>query len=1014
MQNVVLVKKADPISIPAMIPKDTFVPLPSNPPTLQVPSTTKAATTTPSTTPTTSTSYPMTTTSASAYITPVTSFQTSTSQGSPIVVLSRQRFSPPSIFVTPPGGAPKPPSSSSSTTTPRPRSSQALIDHTKSPPPLISSTGVPASGDIPKSWTINNYDPRRNRISIVEDNDHQLFFPSSLVGSSPTGSAAPMMDVSSAISRPTFVTPLPSFKPKKEELIKVHHSPAPSTATEAMISRLRKDYKKRRQLIEKSASLRRSDFAGPTVVPKSTASTTTMTMTSSTPAEYTKGPSIRFEAEEAEDRYFVVSPNHHVPSSNYQVVDHQAVAESTTPHTTSYLPPITTESHAYKEVHYVEKQSPATTTASTYTTKASTVPTLTPRTLPTSLTPPYASGAGGQVYVVRPTVPSSSTTLITTQGALLLPKNPQVPTFVTPIHSTSSFPLENSLYESRGKSYGPPIIVVQQAANEAATEKLDMGQEEKTEAPPITTTPMSLTTDTTTTTEDSSIVFPMTRVDDDDADTTLASLVSNYDEMEITERITGGNNGQVVFNDTQTKNGVQQSINLKINVIVENSSDSNEETEEEYDDDLYDSVPKATSTSPSIPRKNKANYIKKVLPPLAYTSSSSFRSEIAPGIAPPPATSNDYMYDSELDMLDYYYYDYQVPSVSDDVTKQQSLEKEEKVEITDKELFELYDDLSEILEDMETSLASTPPKSKPKWPPQIKQQQLKPSVKDEKQNIYEFIRSKPLKMKPKKTRYNSSPIMKNTNDGYRSQEIQVAKPKPFKDPRKKQRRKRRRRRKKNFLKLDQQEYFHPMGSVKSYYGGGGHISSHIPASSPNQYYNLTGDLIPDLREVSKPSNWNVRDFTPWEEIFFPRLGVMPITPEFDQDDQARPEKHRKAVTFDKLLKTNPNQQRLSKFSRLIRHDNRRSRSDDDYYQVEPREPREEPWTQYSHYTRVPRDDSSFFREDDYYHHPLPSFDISFDEWLAEAGVVTSSSSSKLRHFRNQKPFWNNPEGVLHR
>ena len=35
----------------------------------------------------------MTTTSASAYITPVTSFQTSTSQGSPIVVLSRQSFS---------------------------------------------------------------------------------------------------------------------------------------------------------------------------------------------------------------------------------------------------------------------------------------------------------------------------------------------------------------------------------------------------------------------------------------------------------------------------------------------------------------------------------------------------------------------------------------------------------------------------------------------------------------------------------------------------------------------------------------------------------------------------------------------------------------------------------------------------------------------------------------------------------------------------------------------------------
>ena len=491
------------------------------------------------------------------------------------------------------------------------------------------------------------------------------------------------------------------------------------------------------------------------------------------------------------------------------------------------------------------------------------------------------------------------------------------------------------------------------------------------------------------------------------ADTTLlANLVTNYDEMEITERI--HNNGQVIFNDTQIdpKRGVQQSINLKINVIVENS----DSTEENSDDDAeyFDSVPKATSTSPSIPQK-KANYIKKLLPPLSYTSSSSFRSEApaAPVAAPPPATANDYMYDSELDMLDdYYYYE-----TDDNDQPKRSLEKE--VEITDKELFELYDDLSEILEDMEASLA-TKSQAKPKWPPK----QQKPSVRDEKQNIYEFIRSKPLKMKPK--RYNAQPAelalvdqvdqLTHQVDNVTADQLMTypyssmrdpdelikpiiqspqvkAKPKPFKfDPRK---RKKRRRRKKNFLK---------MGSVKSY----GHLSHPTPASS---YYNLTGDLIPDLREVSKPSDWNVRDFTPWQEIFFPRLGVMPITPELTTE--ARPEKHRKPeVTFDKLLKTNPNRG-LNKFSRLIRHDRafaqRRSRSDD--YPVE-----EEPWTQYSHYTRVPRDDSFFKTEPENYYHPLPSFDISFDEWLAEAGV----SSSKLRHFRNQKPFWNNPEGVLHR
>ena len=164
----------------------------------------------------------------------------------------------------------------------------------------------------------------------------------------------------------------------------------------------------------------------------------------------------------------------------------------------SYLPPITTESHAYKEVHYVEKSPVTSTTTATSYQKPSTL--IHP---PTSLTPPFAKG---QVYAVRPTVPSSSTTLITTQGALLLPKNPKVPTFVTPIHSSAStFPLENSY---------PAIIVVQQGTQEA---EKDMGQEEKkmtitsstTEAaPPLTTTPMSITTDTTTTatTEDGSQV----------------------------------------------------------------------------------------------------------------------------------------------------------------------------------------------------------------------------------------------------------------------------------------------------------------------------------------------------------------------------------------------------------------------------------------------------------------------------------------------------------------------------
>ena len=849
-----------------------------------------------------------------------------------IVVLSRQRFSnEDTLFVTP-SGAQRP----SVTSGPTP---------TKSPLSMSSTAaGVPASGDIPRSWTINNYDPRRNRISIVENNDrHDLFF------SSPSP-PMPAMQMHASPSTPaSFVTPLPkkSESPPSRSKNVLH----PST-TEAMIERLRRDYKKRREFIQKqeSAIRRSSDFLGPTVVPKSTPTPTTTTISS----QYSKRPSIRFEAvASAEDRQFVVSPN-----SNYQIVHQQPAVETTTPYSTtssSYLPPITTESHAYKEVHYVEK--PSTTTYAPPTTTAYTAPTTTPSLYhpppPTSLTPPLA-----KVYAVRPTVPATSTTLITTQGALLLPKNPKVPTFVTPITT----PLENSLYGS-GPVPAPAIIVVQAATQNEAEKDMKV-KNMSTEEAPITTTPMSTTT---TTSEETRIVFPET--------TELASLTKYDDEMEITERITG-NSGQVTFNDTQfdRASGMQQSINLKINVIVENDSDDSKETSEDYE--LLDSVPKA-STSPTIPLQN-GNYIK--LAPLSYTSSSSFRSK-----APPPATLNDYMYDSELGLEDFYYYDDSYELDEDgyqEVTTRPVKPKQKKeVEITDKELFELYDDLSEILEDMEASLARTTTTSKPKW--------QEPSVSRddaEKQNIYEFIRSKPLKTKPKKSRQTYDVIQFKST------------PRPLQNSRK------RRRRKKNYLKME----YYPMASIKTY-GRNPTIATttEAPYHQQRSYYNLTEDLIPDLRGVSQPSDWNVRDFTQWENVFFPRLGVMParITPELDEP--AKPEKQRKAVTFDKLLKTSPNHREINKFSRLIRHDkNFAHRSDDDYYYDD--EYREEPWPQYSHYTRMPRD--SFFRDDERENYPLPSFDISFDEWLAEAGVTSSFSN-----FRNQKPFWDNPEGlVLHR
>ena len=920
----------------------------------------------------------------------------------PIVVLSRQRFIPhhETLFVTPSSASGK--KWSRITTTP---AAIVPMELTNSPA-SISSTGVPASGNIPRSWTINSYDPRRNRISSRQDNDHHTLFFTTPPETKP---------------RPAFVTPLPKKSSTTSTLATESKSGHPPTS-EALIAQLRRDYKKRRTLIEKQSAVRRSDFSGPTVIPKSTSTTT----------EYTKGPSIRFEVvPEAQDRQYVVT---------------------TTPYTTSYLPPITTESHAYKEVHYVENDPGySTTTAAPSTSLYSSPPTTATPLLhpppPTSLTPPFQSQPA-TVYTVRPTEPTSSTSLITTQGALLLPKQ-KVPTFVTPIHSPLG--LRHAL---QGKA-APAIIIVQQPQQPVTVQKSEekLGQEAKTTEPPrpITTTPMSTTSTTTTTTttvtpsssiEDSSIVFPQPQ-------TTLGSL-TKYDEIEITESI-GRNGGEVVFNDTQIDRGVQQSINLKINVIVEN--DSKEESE-----DYVDSIPKA-STSPSIPFKN--GVVK--LAPLTYTSSNSFRSK-----EPAAATPNDYMYDSELDLEYYMYYDDEVyddenvpevwtepqgPPLHTDsqnnagggsarpsngngsgssqksgefkIKTKAALQQKQnlrKVELTDSELFELYDDLSEILEDMEASLAKPKPKlhSRP-----TVGGNSNGIVRDEKkQNIYEFIRSKPLKMPKKMTKTKHLPMLEVTRSPWTSPEASFEVNSASHDPARPStsngsgsfgehapiktkpnfKGRHRKRRRKNYLRME-----YPLASVKTY---GSYPKTTM---APKSYYNLSSeDLIPDLRGVSKPSNWNVRDFTQWENIFYPRLGVIPstkITPELDparprRPQGSRPEKQRK-VTFDTLLKTNPRQ--ISKFSRLIQPDKRdRRRRIDDYdyfngpqddYEVVEADEHDEPWTQYSTYTRMPRD--SFYREESALS-PMPRFQITFDEWLAEAGVTSSPHWHRRRRRRRRR------------
>ena len=118
------------------------------------------------------------------------------------------------------------------------------------------------------------------------------------------------------------------------------------------------------------------------------------------------------------------------------------------------------------------------------------------------------------------------------------------------------------------------------------------------------------------------------------------------------------------------------------------------------------------------------------------------------------------------------------------------------------------------------------------------------------------------------------------------------------------------------------------------------------------------------------------------------------------------------VTFDKLLKRQP--KHLKKFSRLIQHDidrrdevgrghqfvntlskrrghyysNERLR---DTYQRKLREPQP-----VSYYRRMPRDIYTRHALHDHEHDvSLPSFDISFEDWMAGAGVAASRHS--FRH-----------------
>ena len=85
--------------------------------------------------------------------------------------------------------------------------------------------------------------------------------------------------------------------------------------------------------------------------------------------------------------------------------------------------------------------------------------------------------------------------------------------------------------------------------------------------------------------------------------------------------------------------------------------------------------------------------------PLIYTSSASFRQSGAvpeKGRGPSQATSDDYLYDSELSHEDYYYDIEEFPEV---VTETDPMsDKVEEFDLTDMELFDLYDDIIQEIE----------------------------------------------------------------------------------------------------------------------------------------------------------------------------------------------------------------------------------------------------------------------------------------------------------------------------
>ena len=181
----------------------------------------------------------------------------------------------------------------------------------------IVSSGVPASGDIPKGWSLSNYDPRRK----VKGHEYTKKVQTS--NPSPSYVTPPSPSLESSTSKPglSYVTQPPPAT------VSSRRAGQPPTS-EALIEQLRKDYRKRREHVNRlqtklfKTRITPSPTSRSVINRKKQLEVIPMTLDVDPNKPFTKGPSLRFEEEykqdPAEDRSYLVTPKSSGSSHQYK------------------------------------------------------------------------------------------------------------------------------------------------------------------------------------------------------------------------------------------------------------------------------------------------------------------------------------------------------------------------------------------------------------------------------------------------------------------------------------------------------------------------------------------------------------------------------------------------------------------------------------------------------------------------------------------------------------------------